>query len=295
MATLATPPHPLWAARNRSQVHLWLPRLSLSRCIRATVVRSTLGQGMRWPAEWHDNHFPATPYCSLGWFLRGHADRLPPDGPPERLPQVYFTGPFTRPTRSRNSAEGHGMIVMLMPDAVQALTGLSPAGFINQVVPVEAVLDTEWQAMTQAVMAAPTDAARLGVLEDFLDPRWQARRPDGSGPNGRHLQDWAEGLALRAATSGIGHSLRAAERRIKGWAGLPMRELRGMGRAEQAFLRSASSPEGAVDWAGLADDAGYADQSHLCRETRRITGFSPAELRRRIEQDESFWIYRIWG
>lgn len=41
-------------------------------------------------------------------------------------------------------------------------------------------------------------------------------------------------------------------------------------------------------------DTGYADQSHLSRETRRITGFPPGELRRRIIEDESFWVYRIW-
>ena len=28
--------------------------------------------------------------------------------------------------------------------------------------------------------------------------------------------------------------------------------------------------------------AGYTDQAHLCRETRRVTGFSPDELYRRM-------------
>lgn len=39
----------------------------------------------------------------------------------------------------------------------------------------------------------------------------------------------------------------------------------------------------------------YANQSHLCRETRRLTGFSPDELRRRIHGDEGFWLYRLWA
>ena len=43
-----------------------------------------------------------------------------------------------------------------------------------------------------------------------------------------------------------------------------------------------------------ADGRAYFDQSHLCRETRRVTGFAPAELRSRIAEDESFWMYRIW-
>lgn len=45
----------------------------------------------------------------------------------------------------------------------------------------------------------------------------------------------------------------------------------------------------------LADASGYADQSHLCREVRRVTGFSPEELYRRIQEDEGFWSYRLWA
>lgn len=51
----------------------------------------------------------------------------------------------------------------------------------------------------------------------------------------------------------------------------------------------------AVDWSEIANNTGYADQSHLCRQTLRITGFPPEELRRRIFHDESFWVYRLWG
>ena len=46
--------------------------------------------------------------------------------------------------------------------------------------------------------------------------------------------------------------------------------------------------------ADIAADEGYADQSHLCRVSRRITGFSPEALRVRIAEDEAFWAYRLW-
>jgi AraC-like DNA-binding protein len=294
MARLASPPQPALAALNRAPVQLWLPRISLSRCVRAVVSRSTLDIGGNWPAAWHENHFPASPLCSLGWTFAGHTELLAADQPPQRLPPVYFSGPFTRPTRSCNTPEGHGMILMLLPDAVQALTGLEPAAFVNRFVPAEEALGAPWQAMAKAVCEAPDDAARVALIEDFLEPRWQALRPDAGSPGRLRLQDWAQGLALRAAASGIGRSLRAAERRIKGWTGLPMRELRGLGRAEQAFFRALADGDGPVHWADVAADAGYADQSHLCRETRRVTGFAPVELRRRIAEDESFWIYRVW-
>lgn len=252
MATLATPPQPALAQINRAPVQLWLPSWGLSHCVRAIVTRSTLGVGRHWPPAWHINHFPASPLCSISWFFSGHSDWLGDAGlAPQRLPRVCLSGPFTRPSRTRNSPEGHGMMLMLLPDAMQALTGVEPASLTNRLAPLEDVLDADWQAMAQAV-------------------------------------------ATRAAVSGVGRSLRQAERRIKGWTGLPLRELRGLGRAEQAFFRTLADADGPVRWAEVAADTGYADQSHLCRETRRVTGFPPDELLRRIQGDEGFWIYRVW-
>lgn len=301
MAAVAQPLLPKAAAHHRASVRLWLPHASLSHCIRAVVARSTLGIGSDWPESWRYNHFPASPLCCIGWFVAGHSELIDdgwpaaPGSPGRPLPQVYFSGPVTRPTVSRNSAEGHGLMLVLMPDAVQALTGLKPAEWLNRFEPLPAVLGADWQALSEAVLAAADDDTRVALIEDFLAPRWQAARPHALPPGLLRLQDWAQGLAMRAATSGAGRSLRQAERRIKGWAGLPMRELRGFGRAEQAFFRTLAQGEAPVRWSEVAADAGYADQSHLCRETRRVTGFAPAELRQRIAEDESFWIYRVWA
>ena len=45
----------------------------------------------------------------------------------------------------------------------------------------------------------------------------------------------------------------------------------------QRFLRLARETE-APRLAGLAFEAGYADQAHLTREVRRLSGFSPAAI-----------------
>jgi AraC-like DNA-binding protein len=113
----------------------------------------------------------------------------------------------------------------------------------------------------------------------------------------RLYSDWAQSLALRAATSGLGRSLRQVERRIKRWTGQPLRELRGLSRAERAFHDSIMSEKAGIEtnWSEVASNTGYADQSHLCRQTRRFTGFPPEELRRRAYTDETFWVYRLWG
>src|SRR5262249_3141917 len=70
--------------------------------------------------------------------------------------------------------------------------------------------------------------------------------------------------------------------------------LRGLARVEDALLLAAHSTQSRVNWASIAADAGYADQSHLCRELRRYTGFSPRQLSRCVPNQEDLWVYQAW-
>ena len=279
---------------------LVLPRAALGACLRAVMVRRTLGVALNDLQRF--NHFPATPLCSLAWWFAGDGELLPPGAtaslqvPRQPLPARWlFAGPFTQPVVTWNPGPVHVVMVLLQPDALHRLTGLDVTAWVNRIDDVRAVLPPDWLAMCADVAAAPDDDARIARLQDFLAPRWQAVRPARPMSAQRYL-DWVQSLALHAATSAPGRSLRQMERRIKRWAGLPLRELRGIGRSEQAFFHAlaAAVEPGGPDWAGIADASGYADQSHLCRETRRLTGFSPEELYRRIAADESFWSYRMW-
>jgi AraC-like DNA-binding protein len=97
--------------------------------------------------------------------------------------------------------------------------------------------------------------------------------------------------------SGKGCSARQFERRFKQWLGLPHRELFAMGRAERAFFEALAQEGGQedIDWPDVAAAAGYADQSHMIRQARRITGFTPAALFKRVKAEPAFWTYRLWG
>ena len=137
------------------------------------------------------------------------------------------------------------------------------------------------------------DDERLVRIEAFLRLRWEVLGPQR--PTARRYAKWMQALAVRDATSASGRSLRQIERRVKAWAGVPMGELRAVSRAERAFLAVADSDaESTVNWAEFAAETGYADQSHLCRETRRLPGFSSEELMWRSETEKAFWPYRLW-
>ena len=217
------------------------------------------------------------------------------DSPRSPMPsRIVFSGPFTRPSISWSPGPGHGMMLLLLPDAIHHLLGIDPKDWMNRMVDVSSVLPEEWLKMCRSVAANQEDDQRVALIDDFLGPRWQAARPKQT-PGLHRYTDWATGLALHAATSRTGRSLRQIERRILRWAGQPLRELKGLGRAERAFFKVVEAEDNERHrCSALAVDAGYSDQSHLCRESRRITGCTPNELWDRIAHDEGFWPYRIW-
>lgn len=298
-------PEPEIQTRAGAPTHsaLIAPSLALSSCVRAYITRSTVGAALR--PDQRYNHFPASPLCGIFWLLEGESliIRRGEESVNEPVPTVSFAGPHTVPMVSVNPGPVRAFMLGLLPQAFQALTGLDLSAWVNRVGPVDAVMDGAWQAMVRSVQAAPDDLARVQLLEAFLEPRWRALSHQAM-PRTQRYRHWAEGLALKAGTSGVGKSLRQTERRIKQWVGLPMRELRRLGRAEESFfmVRAGYPAESGAgpfvsepDWAAIAVDSGYADQSHLCREVRRVAGLSPTELKRAIEEDESFWTYRIWS
>lgn len=298
MSALADiPPHPV-ATPTSTHSAIIAPGLALSSCVRAYITRNTVGAELR--PEQRYNHLPATPLCGIYWLLQGEGRivRRGDQQVDEPVPQMSFAGPHSVPTVTLNPGPVRLFTLGLVPHALQALTGVPIADYVDRVAPLNEVLDPSWQTLGQSVLYAPDDAERVRLIEAFLAPRWSPLR-HATVPTVERVRDWSEALALRAATSGAGRSVRQMERRIKQWAGQPLRELRRMGRAEASFLQARAYPPAdpsrhTPDWVGIAADTGYADQSHLCRESRRITGLSPTELNKAVREDEGFWMYRLW-
>lgn len=272
------------------------PRTALASCVRAILVRDTTRCAPLPPAQ-RLNRFPAAPMCSIIWTVAGDVEAAAPglSLPDVRMPPALFGGPRSYPLVSYNPGPVHSFVVMLYPAALHALTGVSMDALLDQFRPLDALFDADWLALSDAVLAAPDDEARIGLVEAFLAPRWQAARK-GSDVSAGAVQDWVRRLGVQAASTGLARSARHIERRIKAWAGQPMRTLRRMRRAEQLFLDERGAIlQGRVSWSDIAASGGYADQAHFCRETREITGLSPTELARAMKEDESYWIYRIWA
>jgi len=269
----------------------------LASCVRAYATRSTLGCPLLPPAQ-RVNRFPAHAYCSITWFMQGPPELVEPTSDAwagRVLPRELFGGPRSQPVVVCHSGPMRGFTLVLYPQAMHALTGLDVSDYVDRFAPLADVLDAPWLALSQEVLAAPDDDARVALIDRFLKPRWHAARDHGDARSSV-VGDWVRALSAQAAAVGWGQSARNIERRIKAWAGQPMRRLRRLYRVERSFVEArARMQAGDLSWAELATGHGYADQAHLCRDMREITGHSPAELARNIEEDESYWAYRIWS
>lgn len=276
---------------------LLLPPASLARCVFAGIVRDTRGKSMSDLDRF--NHFPASPLIALTLIIEGevrivdrHAD-LDAIRRIQAVPKVSVSGAQTKPVTSWNSGPILAMTVGIFPDSWLKLTGQSPDILLDQVnLMVPEVISCALQRCLE-----PTEPAEIWqALCEGLGVLWnEVRPPDGGAdwPGKDRLSNWSKYLLSQVALSQTGKSMRAFERALKKLSGQNKQSLQFYARLEN--LHRLSLQEQGVPLAGVAQDAGFSDQSHMGRTVRRATGFSPAELNRRIASEEAFWCYRLLG
>ncbi len=276
---------------------LLLPRPSLAGCIVLGIVRDTRGRTL--PREDRFNHFPLSPYCSLTFHFEGQLHLVETDAhmnAPETgiaLPRLMVSGPGSAPVTTWSEGPVFVLTVGFYPDVWEVLTGTRIAPLFNRHLAGEDVLRPDLIEMLLPVFQNGSAEQKFARFEEQIAQLWAQRRPKG-GVSPFWMRDWATALATRAALSSTGRSLRQLQRRIKRQTGRTQRELSLLVRNEELFARVMSDGTG-NDYAGLAVEAGFADQAHMIREVRRMTGMPPAKILRLIATEESYWPYRLLG
>ncbi|WP_448203505.1 hypothetical protein [Azospirillum sp. sgz302134] len=306
---LPPPPHcpdPLTRAPRLSgegetaHTRLHLAPLALQGAVTAIIGRDTRGVDLNDAQRL--SHFPASPLVCLSWLqgLDGGLVERTAGGPRWRPfgASVLLSGSQSRPTVSWAPTSGRGGMACFPADVARDLFGIDPGAIHDRFVPAWEVLDASWRPLLDALLDADDDAGTLAALERHLAGRWNALQSrTTSMPSlrrfGRH---WVERLAWQAHQWQRTHSPRQVERRIMAQSGRSLRQWKSLVKTEGLFFSARERVEAGrpLDWAELAQDEGFADQAHLCRATKQITGFPPGEFARRFVEDESFWLYRAW-
>ena len=275
--------HPL--AMMRAPAARWSDHLLMM------VVRDTRGCAL----QTHErlNRFPANPYCCITWMLEGRVELIAQgDAAREQLlPKTFVHGCQTRPCVSRNLGDRHSFCAVFHPDAFHALFGLDLTSIQDAFAEASQVLPAHGVRLVHAVANACDDAERHRIIEAFLAERATALQ---SSP-WRRLRRMGCNIGLRMASSLLAVGPRQVQRLASRQAGMNLPGLSRLWRGERSLHRAREvlRRRERVDWAAHAAEAGYADQSHLVRDCKAISGRTPAQMAVQAAKDEADWVYRL--
>ena len=205
------------------------------------------------------------------------ADRLVlPDGCSDLIWELgvggYVAGPDTGPFRPRAAAGTVIIGARFRPAAGGPALGLPLSELRDQRVPLADLLPAQARPLSDAL----SPAAAAGALLDVTGRLVAASPADSAVARAAALlRDPAartEDIAGR-----VGLSERQLRRRTQAAAGYGPKTLQRILRF-QRFVAAADASEGRLDLAAAAAMAGYADQSHLTRESVALSGLTPAAL-----------------
>jgi AraC-like DNA-binding protein len=210
-------------------------------------------------------------------------------GPPIRVTeqQRRFSGGFVAGIGERSTLTAHdgfqtGIQVDLTPLGARRFLGRPLRDIAGQCVALAELLPAEHRRLSERLAEIPTWDARFGLVENVLCAQFQRAVPRGP------LDVVAWGCARIEGTRGLvpmkllarelGYSPKHVVTLFDEHVGVTPKVLARIVRLDRLVrhLRLARDES----WASLAPRFGFFDQPHLTREVKRMTGLTPATLRR---------------
>jgi AraC-like DNA-binding protein len=193
------------------------------------------------------------------------------------LPSPFMVGLLNQPVRfqGRNRLEIIG--VKCFPWVVFELLGLgSGKGGVRSIVHPIAQLQA---ALAECLQAGNVAGALALAAQYFVQARSRLATDQLLSKAGEVLRAAGGALPVSRVAAAAHATVRTLERKFKQAAGHTVKNVSGLMRFEQARAHIWLHP--AASLAGLAQELGYADQSHLGREFKRYCGSTPAAFARK--------------
>jgi AraC-like DNA-binding protein len=270
---------------------MWPPAARWREHLCMFVVRDTRGCELA-PHE-RLNRYPANAYCCINWMLEGESELIAQGDSvrSEVLPKHFVHGCQSRPVVSRNLGDRHSFCAVFYPDAFHALFGVDLAVIEDVLVDAKQVLPAHGMRLVDDVAEAPGDDERCRIIHAFLAAH---ARVLGTSAWMR-LRRMGVNIGLHVAGRLLGVGPRQVQRLARREGGMNVPGLSRLWRGERSFrkVRETLDRGETVNWAEHAADLGYADQSHLVRECKELSGRTPAQIAQQARSDEADWFYRL--
>ena len=165
----------------------------------------------------------------------------------------------------------------LKPGAAAALFEGPADTFTDRVTPLDQIVGDVADALRGHRLEASDDAERFAIFERFLQERLQPQRPglDLVLEAVAHIEAAAGSLSIADLSSALNVSHKHLIQQFTAHIGLRPKQFARVVRFSS--LLPALTGAGAPDWAALAQQAGYHDQSHFNREFQSFSGLSPRQ------------------
>jgi AraC-like DNA-binding protein len=189
--------------------------------------------------------------------------------------EAFVAGPHLRPALSHSGGEQSGIHVLLPLVTLRRMLGVSMDQLADQVVPLDALLGRRARELCERLGEAGGRMARVAALDDALTGWLRSSSAVGrQTESALRLLRSRPDLDIAEIAREIGWSRKHLADRIQNAVGVGPRSFRRLLRFQQLveLLGEAEKP---VDWAALACEAGYFDQSHMIREFREFSGLTP--------------------
>jgi AraC-like DNA-binding protein len=185
-------------------------------------------------------------------------------------------GPMTRAIVTPGRATVVG--VRFRPGAAPSLLGLAARELLDDAAPARDVWGAGGRALDARLAGASSARSVMRILEGELEARAaKAPAPDRrvSGAVGVLRAAGGE-LPIPAVAARVGLSERQMERLFHERVGYGPKLFARIVRLERSTRAIEGGRGSLASWASLAAQCGYADQAHLIREFRALTGVTPA-------------------
>jgi AraC-like DNA-binding protein len=182
--------------------------------------------------------------------------------------------------------------VHFKPGGAPPLIGLPAGAFTDQHVPLRDIWGRSARTLHEQLAALHDPSERFTLLEHTLLRRLNTRLNEHSAV--RVALDILTRTQGQAKTRDIANTVGLSQRRLievfDSRVGLTPKMFGRIRRFQNAVQQSQNGS--GTDWAQLAHECGYFDQSHLIRDFSAFAGVSPAEFRRQQEHLDSAGIHR---
>ncbi len=186
----------------------------------------------------------------------------------------FAAGLFAGPVTIDSFGGSNCLQINFTPLGGARFFGMPMTQLTDRMVTLDEVLGAEGTALREKLGAARDWRARFDIAENFVLARVNRTKTPSPEVAWAYARIVAGGghEPITTIARRVGWSRKHLARRFTDAVGLGPKSVSRIVRVNRAIAAGRAGDS----WAGIAADCGYADQSHLVREFRELTGRSPA-------------------